>query len=457
MKNSTSFIKKLGYSLVVMVLFYQCERDIFPHEYRDIYGNWTIRSISGGLSGGGIEPKFDILTISHGMSFYVYRNDTLLSKGTIEIIREADDYLEADFDSKDNYLGVFGSKNIRLSNDTLILSDNCSDCYSSIFVRSEIYSNANYIQSTKTLDFIEVTNYPIGFEKNFTSVYFQSEKLGFLTCYDGSILKSNDGGKSWRQVETKNILPLYGISFLSENVGFAVGGQSYCGGTGCKVPGYLMLKTSDGGETWYSIPLPYKQADLRTIKFYSPTFGITIGTGARLFTRDEGKTWTTFTSDEMKVCNHLYLLSENVAYISGSKGQLFKTSNGGATWKNLSYNYPYYMQSLMFINEQVGFISFYNSLLKTTDGGITWSKMDYSPISASTINFSSETNGIVFGSRTYASNKWDVWDSYFNIMINGKWYGDSRVTAHSDPFCLNAKTYYTITGDNNISVIKLTN
>jgi hypothetical protein len=146
-----------------------------------------------------------------------------------------------------------------------------------------------------------------------------------------------------------------------------------------------------------------------------------------------------------------------VAYLSGSKNQLFKTSDGGTTWQNLNYNYPYYIQSVMFLNEQVGFISFYNALLKTTDGGLTWNKMDYTPLSARTIKFTSETNGVVFGSRTYASDKWDVWDSYFNIMINGKWYGDSRVTAHSEPFCLNAKTYYSITWDNKISIIKLIN
>jgi photosystem II stability/assembly factor-like uncharacterized protein len=457
MKNSTSFIKKLGFSIVVMVLFHQCERDIFPDEYRDIYGDWTIRNISGGFSGGSIEPGFDILTIDHGMSFYFYRNDTLLSKGKIEIINETDNYLEVDFNYKDKHLDSFGSKILHLSNDTLIISDNCADCYSAFFVRSEIYSNTNYLQSSKTLDFVEVTTYPVGFEKNYNSVYFQSENLGFITCYDGSILKSTDGGKNWRQVENKNTLPLYGISFLNEQVGFAVGGRSNCGGTGCKVPGYLMLRTSDGGETWDSIPLPYKPADLRTIKFYSPAFGITIGTIANLFTRDGGQTWTDFTSEEMKICNHLFLLSDNVAYLSGIKGQLFKTGNGGSTWQNLSDHYPDNIQSLMFINEQVGFISFYNALLKTTDGGLTWNKLDYAPVSARAIYFSSEANGIVFGSRTYASNKWDVWDSYFNVMINGKWYGDSRVTSHIEPFCLNAKTYFTITRDNKISIIKLTN
>jgi len=457
MRKSASIFKNISYSIIILVLFYQCEKNIFPDDYRNIYGEWTIRNISGGFSGSSIKPGFDILTIDRGMGFSFYRNDTLLSNGTIEILNEHDDYLEVDFNYKDKQLNGFGNKILRLYNDTLIISDNCTDCYSSFFVRSEVYSNANYLQPYKTLDFVEVTSYPVGIEKYCNSVYFQSENLGFITCNDGAILKSTDGGKNWRQVENSNSLPLYGISFINEQVGFAVGGKSNCGGTGCKVPGYLMLKTIDGGETWDSIPLPYKPADLKTIKFYSPTFGIAIGTLANLVTHDGGENWRDFTSEEMKINYNLFFLSENVAYLSGIKGKLFKTGDGGSTWQNIYDHYPNVIRSLMFINEQVGFISFYNSLLKTTDGGLTWKKMDYAPLSAGAINFSSETNGVVFGSRTYSSSKWDVWDSYFNVMINGKWYGDTRVTSHCTPFCLNARTYYSITWDNKVSIIRLTN
>ncbi len=444
MKKLTFQIKSTIFILSVSAFFFQCEMDRFPGEYHDIYGNWTIRNISGGITGASMEPKFDILTIRHGMCFYLLRNDTLLSEGTIEIINETDDYLIADFNSEDNYLGISGvSKTIRLRHDTLVLSDNCDDCYSAYFVRNEIYSNDNYIQSSKTLDFVHVTNYPIGFNKYCNSVFFQTETLGFITCSDGTILKTNDGGKSWRQVESRNTHTLNGIAFINEQIGYAVGG--------------IMLRTSDGGETWDSIPLSYNHSELRTIKFFSSSFGITLGNGARLLTRNGGQTWDSFVSNNMTAVHNLFLLNEDVAYLSGLKGQLFKTVNGGNTWRILSYNYPYYIQSIMFINEQKGFISFYDCLMKTSDGGLTWNRMEYAPISGSTMYFSSESNGIVFGIRTYATNKWDVWDAYFNILINGKWYGDERITSHCTPFCLNAKTFYTITWDNKLSVIKLTN
>lgn len=457
MKILSSQVKIIAFSLVLMAILCQCERTPFPADYHDIYGNWTIRNISGGYTGGGIEPNYDILSIRHGMSYSIYRNDTLLGKGKIEIISEQDDYLEAEFSSSNNYISSFGTKLIRLKNDTLIISDNCADCYSSLFVRSEIFSNTNYIQSDKTLDFVEVNYYPIGFQKYCNSVFFQSETLGFITCSDGSILKSSDGGKNWRQVLTGNALPLYGISFLNEQVGFAVGGQSYCGGTGCIVPGCRMFKTQDGGETWESVPLPYKKADLRIIKFFSPAFGISVGTGARFLTKDGGQTWSSFTIENIKSVSSIQLLNNNVAYISGIQGQLFKTVNGGDTWENLSFNSTYPVRTVMFLNEQSGFAAFYNSLMKTTDGGLTWHKMDYAPEYVNSMNFTSENYGVAFGSRTYASNIWDVWDAYFNIMIDGKWYGDVRITSHCTPFILNAKTFYAITGDNKLSVIRLTN
>jgi photosystem II stability/assembly factor-like uncharacterized protein len=458
LKNLTFKVRITAFIIIIAGFFYKCDKDIFPRDFRDIYGNWTIRNISGGFSGSSVEPNFDILSIIHTMHFSLYRNDTLVSSGKIEIIDETADYIKIDFVSNDNLMGSIGGVKIaRISQDTLILSDDCADCYSYYFVRSEIYSNENYIQPNKRLDFLEVTNYPIGFDKYCTSLFFQNESLGFISCSDGSILKTSDGGKDWKIVPTNNTLPLYGISFISENIGFAVGGQSSCGGTGCIVPGYLMLKTTDGGETWETIPLPYKMADLSSIKFYHSNFGIAIGTGAKLKTSNGGQTWTSFASDNMTAVYNIFLLNDNVAFLSGLKGQLFKTTDAGETWKYIGLKTDYYIQGVMFINEQVGYISLYNSLMKTTDGGLTWKRMEYAPVAVRTIYFSSETNGIAFGSRTYASSKWDVWDSYFNIMIDGKWYGDERVTSHCTPFCLGPKIYYTITYDNKVSIIKLTN
>ena len=192
------------------------------------------------------------------------------------------------------------------------------------------------------------------------------------------------------------------------------------------------------------------------MKFFGSDFGIATGPGVAIRTNDGGVNWTNFTSDKIKAIYDISFLSNKIAFLAGINGQLFKTSDGGETWKDIGFSSEY-IYGATFINEQIGYAGFYNSLWKTTNGGASWKKLDYAPTGAGTMFFNSETSGVVFGSRSYASSKWDVWDSRINILVNGRWYGDERVTYQSDPYCLNPKLYYAITHDNKLSVIRITN
>ncbi|HUW93295.1 MAG TPA: YCF48-related protein [Bacteroidales bacterium] len=445
--------------IFVTLVFSGCEKEPFYSEYAGIYGTWTIRNISGGFSGAGFEPDFDILVITSRMQFSIYRNDTLLADGKIEIIEQTSDNLRVLFKSKDDFGHMFTGleKEIRLGNDTLILNDGCCDMYSYFFVRSEVYADEKYIQVDKTFDILDVATYNTGFNRYYTSLFFQNEELGFITCYEGSILKTSDGGRTWNEVETNNTMPLYDISFIDSNTGFAVGGISSCGGTGCTVPGYLMLKTTDGGETWGKVYLPYSPSEFRLIKFINEDTGFAFGNGVRLKTSDGGMTWTGFSIEGIKYVYDLFFLDDNTGFLTGIQGQLLKTSDGGETWQDMSLETNDQLYTVMFLNEQTGYIGNGNSLIKTTDGGLSWSTEENSPSGVVKMNFTSETNGVVFGTRTYASSKWDVWDSKINLLIDGKWYGDNRVKFHGTPFILDPKHFFTINGNEEISVIKVTN
>jgi photosystem II stability/assembly factor-like uncharacterized protein len=405
----------------------------------------------------GFKPDFDILTINRGMKYSLFRNDTLLSTGVIEIIDQTSDKLRVEFLPRNDRDILTGYKNVSLGQDTLLLNDDCCDQFSYFFVRSEIFSSENFQQINKELDFVNVTNYPIGYNKNFTSVYFKNENLGFITCYDGSILKTSNGGENWILTITNNSLPLRDIAFINENVGYAVGGESSCGGSGCVVPGYVILKSVNGGESWDKVSLPHNNHEFSLIRFINENVGIAIGTGIYLKTVDGGLTWRNINIDNLMFVYELYFLNEDVGYISGIKGKFFKTTNGGETWQDMSLNTDYQLYTVMFLNEQVGFIGKFNNLIKTTDGGLTWNSIDYAPVGVQKMFFISENDGVVFGSKTYVSSKWDVWDSCFNILINGKWFGDQRVKSHSIPFCLNSSKYYTITAENEISIITTDN
>ncbi|MEM7473390.1 MAG: YCF48-related protein [Planctomycetota bacterium] len=68
----------------------------------------------------------------------------------------------------------------------------------------------------------------------------------------GTILLSTNAGRSWELVEVDSIANLYAVTFLDDSIGVAVGGQigNYTG-----ISRGTILKTSDGGKTWREIPV----------------------------------------------------------------------------------------------------------------------------------------------------------------------------------------------------------
>lgn len=117
-------------------LFHRCESAGFTQDYDGIYGKWEIRNISGGFTGRGFIPKYDILEIDNKMQFSLFRNDTLVSKGKVSILEKTSEVLRIEMISKSNDVNYLsGVKNVRLSSDTLLLYDDCCDLYSYLFVR----------------------------------------------------------------------------------------------------------------------------------------------------------------------------------------------------------------------------------------------------------------------------------------------------------------------------------
>ena len=73
-----------------------------------------------------------------------------------------------------------------------------------------------------------------------TGVYFHNESLGWAVGHDAVIMKTDDGGQTWRTVfsAVEEEAPLLDIWFRNSMDGIAIGAYG------------LYLVTSDGGETW---------------------------------------------------------------------------------------------------------------------------------------------------------------------------------------------------------------
>lgn len=111
-------------------------------------------------------------------------------------------------------------------------------------------------------------------------------------------------------------------------------------------------------------------------------------------------------------CSSLFFLSETIGYTTTQEGKIYKTSDGGQNWTLLNSGTTVPLNTVVFLNETVGYVfggesscspypcEVFGSLaLKTVDGGKTWIKQ-YVPYAWSELNstyFFNEKTGFTVG------------------------------------------------------------
>jgi photosystem II stability/assembly factor-like uncharacterized protein len=171
------------------------------------------------------------------------------------------------------------------------------------------------------------------------------------------------------------------IYFKDSNNGYAVGG-TLDGWNRC------IYSTTDAGTTWQPKYLSSEQTGLLSVFVNSNGKGWAVGYyGVIYLTEDNGSTWyqilsgtqSSWTGDWI---SSIYMVNDSVGWAAGfRKGYqdymiILKTTNGGRIWKtNFQYAWAYSKTetNIFFINENIGWISFYdNASYKTIDGGDSW-------------------------------------------------------------------------------------
>ncbi|MBP1669508.1 MAG: hypothetical protein H6Q21_1874 [Bacteroidetes bacterium] len=424
-----------GFDIVLDKDLYYSQ-EIFQDAYLGIYDKWRLDRIIGGYWGTGYEADFDQLVIEGFGIFKIYRNDSLLIYGKIEIKEQNDSILRISFIQGSSFCNMkfFDmDKYVRFMDSSMILSAPCCDRYSYCFTKCAVYSGSTYYQASPKLDNVRITRISIPAGKYLQSVFFTSTQNGYALCTDNTILVTRNGGFSWKECNTDADIQLYSLYFYDANTGFAVGGESDCSGTGCVPRGSIVLKTTNRGETWEKQTTPAK-GKLVSIAFVDNLTGFAVGEGLLAKTNDGGTTWEEFTLELTGTIEKIFFLNHETGYMCGLFNNLFKTTDGGNTWNNLTPQNAKiirHFNRIQFISENTGFLGTYSSgLLKTTDGGLSFTEFDYSPVGITGLFFTSEKDGIVFGKRNYSNGNCRVWESTLHITNDGgiDWQGDNKVS-----------------------------
>ena len=210
------------------------------------------------------------------------------------------------------------------------------------------------------------------------NIYFVNENVGYITGGRGTILKTEDGGKTWARKMARSDTPgrggrrggiranLMGIQMISETTGFIAGSEN------------TILKTTDGGETWVGSSerarVGETRNNLENIWFVSPTTGWVIGSfGTLLHTADGGENWEKRDPGFDNNLFGIYFIDENTGWICGQESLILHTTDGGATWNQQKTESIDDLNDIIFVDAMVGWaVGGYNTILHTTDGGKTW-------------------------------------------------------------------------------------
>lgn len=209
-----------------------------------------------------------------------------------------------------------------------------------------------------------------GTTENLLGVYFINENTGWACGEWGTLLKTTNGGNTWNTLPD----PEGGKSWV-HSVYFSPDGLTGWVST----TGGGIFKSTNGGASWIEQNASNNSSnDMNEIVFVDANTGWACGnSGEMRYTNDGGTTWTNQTTNTVYGLYEMAFVDENNGWAAGLLAGVWHTSDGGTTWE--AQTTPHSWQDIYgidFIDANTGYYAgFWGIIAQTTDGGATWEKM----------------------------------------------------------------------------------
>lgn len=181
------------------------------------------------------------------------------------------------------------------------------------------------LRSTDGITWTKLSNIPTG--KNINEITFAGDnQTAWAVADDGTLLVSEDGGASWtiRDNPLSGGPDLNAVAFIDELTGYAVGDDG------------AVLKTTDGGATWIELSFGTDE-NFTAIDVVEPDKVLITGDQGSIYS-NEGNTfiWNQTNPDPVFGLNDIVFLNENDAVAVGNNGTVLTSSDGGASWTEIT-------------------------------------------------------------------------------------------------------------------------
>ncbi|SEA71004.1 Uncharacterized protein SAMN05660420_02909 [Desulfuromusa kysingii] len=155
-----------------------------------------------------------------------------------------------------------------------------------------------------------------------TAVYFIDRQNGWVVGHDQVILRTRDGGSSWKLVyeNPEAQSPLLDILFLDDNHGYAIGAYGQ------------FLESFDAGSSWEGRWISEDDFHLNQIVAVGDQLFIAAEAGFAYRSDDQGQNWTLLDPDYQGSFFAIFPAEHNRLLLFGLRGHLFLSDDAGETW-----------------------------------------------------------------------------------------------------------------------------
>ena len=224
---------------------------------------------------------------------------------------------------------------------------------------------------------------PLNITEDINEIYFRSEKDGYLVA-GRKMFVTSDGGRSWNETTIfqqgtfRPLIPEFlSIRFADRKRGIVVGSLLRQTKDDLIVVDSLVMRTTDGGESWHRIQMPTK-TELFHLDYNGSSHGWIVGdNGVILATTDDVQSWTKQNSGTTNALFNVDFRDDDEGYAVGEGGTILRTENGGRTWTRVITNFTETLLRVDFADDKNGWIvGRSGSILRSSDKGRSWIKQE---------------------------------------------------------------------------------